>query len=156
MHDVSLYMDAGLVRVHIAKFMLASNADRQNVSGAGVGLPGLILDRVCRRVFLTDFAEDVLRQCRQNVCLNALRQTRVRKIDWNDAKLEIEQTEKAEDPAENFLWKASDLEELNECSTFLAADVIYSNEITEAFASQVREIARPSQVREHSPLLAPA
>ncbi len=30
--------------------------------GAGAGLPGLVLAKVCRRVFLTDFADDVLRQ----------------------------------------------------------------------------------------------
>jgi len=105
-----------------------------------VGLPGLFLNRVCRRVFLTDFADDVLRQCQQNVCLNTLASCRVRRIDWHHAQFEMAQREKDEDSADDFLWNASDLEELNECSTFLAADVIYSNEITDAFASQVRGI----------------
>eukprot|EP00960_Hanusia_phi_P063914 765624-Hanusia_phi.AAC.1 len=53
--------------------------------GAGVGLPGLVASRVCRRVFLTDFHEKSLQNCLRNVVKNeASRTCCVRKLDWND------------------------------------------------------------------------
>ena len=42
-----------------------------------------------------------------------------------------------EDTARDFLWSASDVAELNECSLFLAADVVYGDDISHAFVSQV-------------------
>jgi hypothetical protein len=41
---------------------------------------------------------------------------------------------------DKFRWRDADFLDLMECSIFLAADVIYSNELTDAFLTQVHHI----------------
>jgi len=108
--------------------------------GAGAGLPGLVLAKVCRRVFLTDFADDVLRQCQQNVSLNSSACCLVRRLDWTHALEEDSDQFTPGDESDEFSWRSTDLADVRRCSYFLAADVIYSNEITEAFIAQAKRL----------------
>jgi predicted nicotinamide N-methyase len=136
--------------------------------GAGSGLPGLVLARVCRRVFLTDFVDEVLQQCRRNVVLNSAEECcRVRRIDWTEPDLAGTQGTRllrepgsaqertrgeaadsevhdagfcAEATEDEFRWRNDDLGDLEACSTFVAADVIYSNDITDAFLAQAKRL----------------
>ena len=148
--------------------------------GAGVGLPGLISSQMCRRVFLTDFDDDILSNCLDNVKRNALDPTCcVRRLDWNDtlirarmqAEIDIHQASannfgrdshsgesgestgerddggagerddgRAGGKGDKFRWRDADFLDLMECSIFLAADVIYSNELTDSFLTQVNHI----------------
>ena len=109
--------------------------------GAGVGLPGLVLAHACRRVFLTDFADDVLRQCQKNVALNAAAACcLVRRLDWTDALKEDSDQFTTGDESDKFSWRSTDLADVCRCSYFFAADVIYSNEITEAFIAQAKRL----------------
>ena len=97
--------------------------------GAGPGLPGLVLSRICRRVFLTDFADPVLRQCHRNVTLNnAHLCCRVRRLDWVEegaGELEREggKGEQGGGEGGDFCWTEDDRAEFRQCLTFIAADV---------------------------------
>ncbi|EKX48224.1 hypothetical protein GUITHDRAFT_68765, partial [Guillardia theta CCMP2712] len=106
--------------------------------GAGVGLPGVVVARVCRRVFLTDYEDKSLRNCLRNVMLNDKRGVcSVRKLDWSDEfpikKDEVKQQSE-------FDWTEKELMELKSCNYLLAADVIYSNELTTSFLNKVVQI----------------
>ena len=104
--------------------------------GAGPGLLGPVLARSCRRVFLTDFADDVLQLCQRNVERNRVQERcRVRRLDWRQPRVRA-----SSGGHDDFGWQAGELDELSTCAVFFAADVIYSDELTDAFVSQVRQL----------------
>lgn len=106
--------------------------------GAGTGLAGLVAAQAARLVFITDIGTDVLDNCLRNVILNnhlvgdgghGGGAVRVRELDWLDPW----------PPAGNsasgppYGWTADDVAEAQEASVIIAADVIYSVEMTEGF-----------------------
>ncbi|KAJ0804178.1 putative lysine methyltransferase, S-adenosyl-L-methionine-dependent methyltransferase [Helianthus annuus] len=102
--------------------------------GAGTGLVGMLLARVAKSVYLTDHGADVLENCASNVHLNsALLPSKtsvyVRELDW---KASWPPTQDNCASCESFAWSRSEFEELKKASLLVAADVIYSDDLTDA------------------------
>ncbi|KAF9617673.1 hypothetical protein IFM89_037907 [Coptis chinensis] len=113
--------------------------------GAGTGLVGILLARVAKTVFLTDHGDDILNNCAMNVHLNAEifenHQTSVyvRQLDWNkswppsDGPDELRSQE-----SYKFSWTPSEVEEAEKASLLFAADVIYSDDLTDALFNTLK------------------
>ncbi|KAL3528775.1 hypothetical protein ACH5RR_008097 [Cinchona calisaya] len=111
--------------------------------GAGTGLVGMLLARVAQKVFITDHGEEVLDNCAKNVHLNAgifhhSASVYVRELDWN-CSWHPQVTEDSESK-ESHSWSTSEVEEFCKASLILAADVIYSDDLTDAFFSTLQRI----------------
>ncbi|PIN10816.1 hypothetical protein CDL12_16587 [Handroanthus impetiginosus] len=111
--------------------------------GAGTGLVGMLLARVANTVFITDRGDEVLANCAKNIHLNTgifhcKSSIYVRELDWN-RPWPPEVTENS--PSEqSYGWSTSEVEELQRASLLLAADVIYSDDLTDAFFSVLEVI----------------
>ncbi|CAH9063167.1 unnamed protein product [Cuscuta epithymum] len=106
--------------------------------GAGTGMAGMILAHVARTVFLTDHGEEVLDNCARNVQNNAgivhpNAQIHVRELDWK-GPWPPKVAEYLQSVKRN-VWTQTEIEELKKASILLAADVIYSDDLTDAFFS---------------------
>ncbi|CAL0324126.1 unnamed protein product [Lupinus luteus] len=107
--------------------------------GAGTGLVGLLLARIAKRVFLTDHGNEVLDNCAKNVelnigSLNCQAIINVRELDWfNDwpPKATIEESPSTQ----RYSWTSREIDDAENASFLLAADVIYSDDLTDAFFS---------------------
>ncbi|KAK9066086.1 hypothetical protein SSX86_015488 [Deinandra increscens subsp. villosa] len=109
--------------------------------GAGTGLVGMLLARVAETVFLTvsyyyliDYGVEILENCASNVHLNArLLPTKtsvyVRELDWKASWPPKQDNCLA---YESYAWSQSEFEELERASLLVAADVIYSDDLTDA------------------------
>ncbi|XWS16362.1 hypothetical protein CRYUN_Cryun34aG0079300 [Craigia yunnanensis] len=103
--------------------------------GAGTGLTGMLLARAAKTVFLTDHGDKILDNCVKNVQLNSGVVNRpdivyVRELDWAHPwppKVSLDLASQ-----ERFSWSSSELEEVQKASLLLAADVIYSDDLTDA------------------------
>lgn len=101
--------------------------------GAGTGLAGMLLARVAKKVFLTDHGDEVLDNCAQNVHLNSRRfsaSVYVRELDW---KASWPPLEKCAASQRRYNWTSQELEEFQRASFLVAADVIYNDDLTDAF-----------------------
>ncbi|KAF8388992.1 hypothetical protein HHK36_025676 [Tetracentron sinense] len=108
--------------------------------GAGTGLVGILLARVAKTVFLTDRGDEILDNCAKNVDLNSgifnYHQTSVyvRELDW---KKSWPPTVGPNDfPSHNRYscsWTPSEVEQAEAAQLLLAADVIYSDDLTYDF-----------------------
>lgn len=101
--------------------------------GAGTGLVGILVARTAQAVFITDHGVEVLDNCARNVHVNSRIfrsecSVKVRELDWlkpwPPLALELKT---------RYSWTPPDFEEINRASVLLAADVIYSDELTDAF-----------------------
>ncbi|XP_060205655.1 uncharacterized protein LOC132633335 isoform X1 [Lycium barbarum] len=104
--------------------------------GAGTGLVGILLARVAKTVFITDHGDEVLENCEKNVDLNAeifhgKDSVHVRELDWKDSW--PPQESNASPSKRRYSCTQSEIEELKKASLLLAADVIYSDDLTDAF-----------------------
>ncbi|XP_076920315.1 uncharacterized protein LOC143581402 [Bidens hawaiensis] len=102
--------------------------------GAGTGLVGMLLARVVKTVFLTDHGVEILANCATNVHLNSAllppkTSIYVRELDWK-ASWPPKQDSGAS--SESYAWNQSEFEELKRASLLVAADVIYSDDLTDA------------------------
>ncbi|KAI3806870.1 hypothetical protein L1987_22788 [Smallanthus sonchifolius] len=102
--------------------------------GAGTGLVGMLLARVAKTVFLTDHGVEILKNCANNVHLNSTllpskTTVYVRELDWK-ASWPPKQDNCAS--CESYAWNQSQFEELKRASLLVAADVIYSDDLTDA------------------------
>ncbi|KAI3763323.1 hypothetical protein L1987_53777 [Smallanthus sonchifolius] len=102
--------------------------------GAGTGLVGMLLARVAKTVFLTDHGVEILENCANNVRLNSTllpskTTVYVRELDWK-ASWPPKQDNCAS--CESYAWSQSEFEELERASLLVAADVIYSDDLTDA------------------------
>ncbi|EXB74490.1 hypothetical protein L484_026184 [Morus notabilis] len=112
--------------------------------GAGTGLAGLLLARVAKTVFLTDHGDEILDNCAQNVDLNfelfnCQATVHVRELDWMSSwppKIFLEESTNFN----RYSWTASEVEEAQEASLLVAADVIYSDDLTDAFFSTIESL----------------
>ncbi|KAK4361945.1 hypothetical protein RND71_017186 [Anisodus tanguticus] len=111
--------------------------------GAGTGLVGILLAQVAKTVFITDHGNEVLENCEKNVDLNAeifhgKASVHVRELDWKDS---WPPQEANTSPSKGrYSWAQSDIEELKKSSLLLAADVIYSDDLTDAFFSILKKL----------------
>ncbi|XP_077222500.1 putative methyltransferase family protein isoform X2 [Tasmannia lanceolata] len=109
--------------------------------GAGTGLVGILLARVARTVFLTDYDVEVLDNSATNVHLNSGMfkdhgtKVNVRELDWKRSWPPTPRAAGEFDfPSQRrYSWTLSEVEEADRASLLLAADVIYSEELTDAF-----------------------
>ncbi|KAF5189571.1 Methyltransferase-like protein [Thalictrum thalictroides] len=113
--------------------------------GAGTGLLGIILARVAKTVFLTDHGEDILNNCAMNVHLNSKifenHQTSifVRELDWIKSwPPSVGSDLLTSQERYKYLWNLSEVEEAENASLLLAADVIYSDDLTDALFNTLR------------------
>ncbi|CAN6570681.1 unnamed protein product [Malus baccata var. baccata] len=112
--------------------------------GAGTGLVGVLLARVAKTVFITDRGNEVLDNCAKNVDLNSemfsqQASVHVRELDWmNPWPPRI--TVKESSLGERYSWTFSEVEAAQEASVLVAADVIYSDDLTDAFFSTLERL----------------
>ncbi|XP_057454715.1 uncharacterized protein LOC130746182 isoform X2 [Lotus japonicus] len=112
--------------------------------GAGTGLVGLLLARIANTVFLTDHGNEILDNCDKNVHLNSgllnyQATIFVRELDWFHCwppKARI-----GEAPfTQKYSWTSREIEDAENASLLLAADVIYSDDLTDAFFSTLERL----------------
>ncbi|XP_019436430.1 PREDICTED: methyltransferase-like protein 22 isoform X1 [Lupinus angustifolius] len=112
--------------------------------GAGTGLVGLLLARTAKTVFLTDHGNEILDNCAKNVelnieSLNCQATVNVRELDWFNAwppKARI-----GESPStQRYSWTSREIDDAENASFLLAADVIYSDDLTDAFFSTLERL----------------
>ncbi|KAM3215027.1 hypothetical protein ACQJBY_067154 [Aegilops geniculata] len=114
--------------------------------GAGTGLVGLAQARVARRIFITDRGTHILDNCLANVRLNSSMleldeaKVHVRELDWKMSWPPPVGTRDASDPSSIYLWSASEIKEAEQATLLFAADVIYSDDLTDLFFDTVRQL----------------
>ncbi|MED6133927.1 hypothetical protein PIB30_032727 [Stylosanthes scabra] len=110
--------------------------------GAGTGLVGLLLARVANTVFLTDRGNEVLENCAKNVelkfgLLNCQAAIHVRELDWFNCWPPQSRRIREDPCTPSYSWTPSEIEDAENATLLLAADVIYSDDLTDAFFSTV-------------------
>ncbi|BBN03411.1 methyltransferase-like protein 22 [Marchantia polymorpha subsp. ruderalis] len=112
--------------------------------GAGTGLTGIIMARYARLVFITDRGTENLDNCTRNLMLNSssLRQgensVRVRELDWHNPWPPVNSG--SSEANSTYHWSPDDLRIAEEVSVLLAADVVYSPDLTDAFFSVLKAL----------------
>ncbi|XP_010906574.1 uncharacterized protein [Elaeis guineensis] len=110
--------------------------------GAGTGLVGIALARVARTVFITDRGMEVLDNCGANVQLNSglLKfhepSIHIRELDWKEGwPPNLQTCDFSSQQRTRYSWASSEIEEAERATLLLAADVIYSDELTDSLFS---------------------
>ncbi|GAB4842173.1 hypothetical protein Ancab_012131 [Ancistrocladus abbreviatus] len=110
--------------------------------GAGTGLVGILLAHTAQTVFITDHGDEILDNCAKNVDLNfglfgARSSVHVRELDWKNSwpPLDVDIASHR-----RYSWVSSEAQEANEASLLVAADVIYSDDVTDAFFSILEKL----------------
>ncbi|XP_020527903.1 methyltransferase-like protein 22 isoform X1 [Amborella trichopoda] len=114
--------------------------------GAGTGLVGILLARVARSVYLTDIDEEILENCSTNVHLNSKMylhgesSIHVRELNWNNSW--PPEVHCCDDPSlrTKYSWSLSEIQEVEGALVLLAADVIYSDDLTHSFFDTVGKL----------------
>ncbi|XP_020414804.1 methyltransferase-like protein 22 isoform X1 [Prunus persica] len=112
--------------------------------GAGTGLVGVLLARVAKTIFITDHGNEVLDNCAKNVDLNSelfshRATVHVRELDWMKPwppRMTLEESSLGK----RYSWTFSEVEAAQEASLLVAADVIYSDDLTDAFFSTLQRL----------------
>ncbi|XP_038065686.1 methyltransferase-like protein 22 [Patiria miniata] len=106
--------------------------------GSGVGLASIVMATAASHVFATDTGTNVLEMCQRNIdhnCHNLVGYSdkseekavvQVRELDW------LQSTKSTDDPGP-FQWSDKDIEKLEEVTVIIAADVVYDDDLTDAF-----------------------
>ncbi|XP_074275974.1 uncharacterized protein LOC141599763 isoform X2 [Silene latifolia] len=107
--------------------------------GAGTGLVGILIAQVAESVFITDHGVEVLDNCATNVHINSgmfrSKSVKVRELDWLNPWPPLQLGAQT-----RYSWTPSEVEEVSRASVLLAADVIYSDELTDAFFSILEKL----------------
>ncbi|CAN1132987.1 Methyltransferase-like protein 22 [Linum perenne] len=116
------------------------------VLGAGTGLVGMLVGYVAKSVFLTDRGEKILANCGRNVHLNyeALKYNdsiHVRELDWENSWPQNVKLWNDSYP-DSFWWTPTEVEEAERASVLLAANVIYSDDLSDALFSLLDTLMR--------------
>lgn len=120
--------------------------------GAGTGLVGILVARAAKAVFITDMGVDILDNCFRNVKLNFStykyyeKSVRVRQLNWKNSwppKVIEAEEEFMMSPEYKYSWTLSDIDQVEEASILLAADVVYNNDLTDAFFNILRKLMPP-------------
>ncbi|KAJ4758076.1 Protein-lysine methyltransferase METTL21B [Rhynchospora pubera] len=107
--------------------------------GAGTGLVGIALARSARSVYITDKGIGILDNCLENVnlCsrLLSLQENRlhVRELDWNESWPPLLGSNDLFQTRLKYTWSPLEIEEAERATVLLAADVIYSDDLTDLF-----------------------
>ncbi|XP_070579544.1 methyltransferase-like protein 22 [Ptychodera flava] len=106
--------------------------------GAGLGLTSIVIATVAKTILCTDVGSDVLHMCKKNIETNKHlygdSKIIVKEFDWRQETLRTDK----ECP---FYWSVEDLNTLeNDVSIILAADVIYDDDLTDAFFRSVYNV----------------
>lgn len=124
--------------------------------GAGTGLVGILVARAAKTVFITDTGIDILDNCFSNVEMNFPtykyneKSVRVRHLNWQNSwppKVIQAEEEFMTSPEYKYSWTSSDIDQVEEATILLAADVIYSNGLTDAFFNILRKLMPPGSKR---------
>ncbi|XP_010538019.1 PREDICTED: methyltransferase-like protein 22 isoform X3 [Tarenaya hassleriana] len=112
--------------------------------GCGTGLVGILLARVAKVVFLTDYGDEILDNCAQNVkinspLLNPLAVVNVRELDWMGQWPLQNSLSDCKDP-KRYSWSSLDLEQVKSATFVYAADVIYKDDLTVALFSKIERL----------------
>ncbi|KAH9714446.1 putative methyltransferase family protein [Citrus sinensis] len=113
--------------------------------GAGTGLAGILLSRVAWTVFLTDHGNYILDNCAKNVQLNSgvfshQGSVHVRDLNWMNPWPPIFSLGNSSASQERYSWNSSELKEVQRASVLLAADVIYSDDLTDALFHTLKRL----------------
>ncbi|XP_057772996.1 uncharacterized protein LOC130992398 isoform X2 [Salvia miltiorrhiza] len=111
--------------------------------GSGTGLVGMLLARAANTLFITDKGDEVLENCAKNVNLNAgifhhKASIYVRELDWNHPWPPVIVVDPPSE--QSYCWSTLEFEKLQRASLLLAADVIYSDDLTDAFFNVLEAI----------------
>lgn len=127
--------------------------------GCGVALASIVSSKVCSRVFATDLPDSVLELAATNIRRNVSvaeygpSPVEVRKLNWHRFSNGTEDIQEFATlfPRDGpFAWQRQDLEAIAELDIIIAADVVYDDNITDAFvacASQLLKRSRNSNAR---------
>ncbi|KAL6137642.1 hypothetical protein ACLB2K_062932 [Fragaria x ananassa] len=113
--------------------------------GAGTGLVGILLAHVAKTVFITDHGNEILDNCSKNIELNSElidhgTKVYVRELDWMDPWPPRLSIEESSGKTKRYSWTLSEIEISHEASLLVAADVIYSEDLTDAFFSTLERL----------------
>ncbi|KAJ3679138.1 hypothetical protein LUZ60_017149 [Juncus effusus] len=114
--------------------------------GAGTGLVGMVLSLTAKTVFITDKGNEVLDNCSKNIDLNSKllnlqnNKINVRELDWSQPWPPSIKNTNSSHSKSKYNWGNMEIEEAERCSVIFAADVIYSDEITDLFFSTVQKL----------------
>ena len=120
--------------------------------GGGLGLSSIAMGMFARTVFCTDVGDSVLARCKQNIDTNrhllgdsttecdSTSETQhdrviVRELDWTQDDLN-------QDPTKPFSWSNQDNKALSHVTIIFAADVVYDNNLTDAFFKTLRRFMK--------------
>lgn len=115
--------------------------------GGGTGLCSIVAAMFADVVYCTDRGNDVLSLCRRNLFQNdhlydlfhdRPREIHVRELDWRRPNL----FQVGDAP---WSWMGSDERNRDKIDLFLAADVVYSDELTDSFVAALEHIVRDGQ-----------
>lgn len=112
--------------------------------GAGTGLAGILLARVAKTIFLTDHGDEVLDNCVKNIEINSgvlgyyQASIYVRELDWMSPW--PPKPSPGAPSQKRYSWTSKELEECQEASLLLAADVVYSDDLTHALFGTLERI----------------
>ncbi|XP_008795876.1 methyltransferase-like protein 22 isoform X2 [Phoenix dactylifera] len=119
-----------------------TSSDFNDIIALELGLVGIALARVARTVFITDRGMEVLGNCAANVELNSdLLKFRepsiyIRELDWKETwPPNLQTCDFSSQPRTRYSWASSEIQEAERATLLLAADVIYSDELTDSFFS---------------------
>ncbi|CAN6459658.1 unnamed protein product [Victoria cruziana] len=126
---------AALLLVDFILHKFSTSSDFSNAValelGAGTGLVGIVLARFARIVFLTDRDAEILDNCATNVQLNEelfkCDNVLVRELNWMKSWPPVFESSKM-----RYAWSSSEIHIAEQASLLLAADVIYSDELTDS------------------------
>ncbi|GAB2293547.1 hypothetical protein Dimus_027754 [Dionaea muscipula] len=110
--------------------------------GSGTGLVGILLAFAAKIVFITDHGNDILDNCAKNIELNLglfgrYSSVHVRELDWQEPWPPAYENN---DGGKRYSWTSSEVEDANKASVLLAADVIYSDDLTDAFFCTIEKL----------------
>uniref|UniRef100_A0A0D9WSG1 Methyltransferase-like protein 22 n=1 Tax=Leersia perrieri TaxID=77586 RepID=A0A0D9WSG1_9ORYZ len=114
--------------------------------GAGTGLVGLALARVAKTIFITDRGTNILDNCLENVRVNSSMlkfdeaKAYVRELDWKMSWPPPVVTCDPSDPSSRYVWSTSEIKTAEKATTLFAADVIYSDDLTDLFFSTAKKL----------------
>ncbi|KAJ0989494.1 hypothetical protein J5N97_007850 [Dioscorea zingiberensis] len=115
--------------------------------GAGTGLVGILLARVARKIFITDRGDEVLDNCAVNVQINSSvhkyheYSVPVREFNWKESwPPKIGPSDITSPQRMRYSWSSSEVKEAEDASLLFAADVIYSDELTDSFFNVVERL----------------
>ncbi|KAF3660278.1 hypothetical protein FXO37_13567 [Capsicum annuum] len=144
------YQDYKQYLLGLVGILLARAAKTVFITAIGISLEICVDDGrsmprnvICPKLYVSDHGDEVLENCDKNVDLNAeifhgKASVHVRELDWKDS-WPPQETDTSPSKG-RYSWTQSETEELKKASLLLAADVIYSDDLTDAFFSILKKL----------------